>query len=684
MAKKKTEGGREFSSSAYLVVPDPDLPSTWKLRIEEEPGKVTPAQLGRAAAALGPGFRGNKVSLTKEERASALRKLRGLYKSHDVEDMPSVLQQAMADVATRRMKRNLKRLVVVDGGATAEGRPAVEWGELKEDSDVLHEGSLHLSGLTAVMDGDLSYEAVHDAVEKAVREASRQRAMVSTTGGPSISPECVVVATFPAAAIYCEDGQCFQVSYHMAGSTAVIEGEPVEVTAEFEPVGEDETTEQEALAEGATLVEAMPAGRLKQGRIDRERGVIEGTAIITNHSSNGTNHKRLYSDKALQQIAKMSEGLPAFANHVAPDQAFKPRDVRDIIGRHHNVRFVKGPDGVGRVMSDLHVVDHHQPWVFSLADRMGDMVGNSLVSKGTVKMEGDTEVVDDILQVRSADLVSDPASTRGLFESAGSPSFADFVAVDRAVFEVLAEAQHPTVAGLTFPKAQWPSRQAAQAWARAHGFQADELIEEAERYVLAQGPAALSPEATRTIVLTEAHDRPVQAVVIQEETVDITSILKDLKDTPEHIKVVTEHFGFVPKADAAKLQEAADSLTKERDALRTERDTLKVKVDGFEAKEAIAAKRAKLQEAIAAHDLGKKHGTDSKIVTPVFVTMLEGLDEAAWKTHLDERLALVQEAKPGTGRPRSAGKDAALTESRDGEAPSLEGLHQRLAAAVGR
>jgi len=71
----------------------------------------------------------------------------------------------------------------------------------------------------------------------------------------------------------------------------------------------------------------------------------------------------------------------------------------------------------GRVTSDLHLLDHQAPWVFSLAERLGDQVGNSLVSKGLVRMEGDTEVVDSIAACRSGDLVSDPASTRGLFES---------------------------------------------------------------------------------------------------------------------------------------------------------------------------------------------------------------------------------------------------------------------------
>src|SRR6185436_1312940 len=131
-------------------------------------------------------------------------------------------------------------------------------------------------------------------------------------------------------------------------------------------------------------------------------------------SRNGPRAKRRYSERALKQIAAMAEGLPAYANHVAPDLAFKPRDIRDLIGRHRNVRFDATRQAV---VSDLHVLEHQAPFVFGLAQGLGDVVGNSLVSRGLVRMEGDTEVVDEVAAVRSADLVSDPATTKGLFES---------------------------------------------------------------------------------------------------------------------------------------------------------------------------------------------------------------------------------------------------------------------------
>jgi len=83
-AETKTENGQSFGRGAFLYTPS-DKPSEWKLRIEESPGKVTVAQLGRAAAALGPGFRGQKVQMGADERKAAAKRLVGLYRSNKVE-----------------------------------------------------------------------------------------------------------------------------------------------------------------------------------------------------------------------------------------------------------------------------------------------------------------------------------------------------------------------------------------------------------------------------------------------------------------------------------------------------------------------------------------------------------------------------------------------------------------------
>lgn len=87
-AMTKTEDGQSFPSAAYAYVPDSETPSTWKLRIWEDPDKkITKAQLGRAAAALSPGgFKGQKADIPQEDLTTVKRKIRNAYRALEVED----------------------------------------------------------------------------------------------------------------------------------------------------------------------------------------------------------------------------------------------------------------------------------------------------------------------------------------------------------------------------------------------------------------------------------------------------------------------------------------------------------------------------------------------------------------------------------------------------------------------
>jgi LysM repeat protein len=78
----KTEGGVKFPASDFAYVPDPEKPSTWKLRLSEgSPGNVTIKQLGRAAAAFSPGgFRGQKVQIPSSDVGKVKGKIRAAYK----------------------------------------------------------------------------------------------------------------------------------------------------------------------------------------------------------------------------------------------------------------------------------------------------------------------------------------------------------------------------------------------------------------------------------------------------------------------------------------------------------------------------------------------------------------------------------------------------------------------------
>ncbi len=77
-AVTKSEGDAgEFPAAAYAYVPDESKPSTWKLRLWATPtGGPNAGVVGMAIAALGRGFRGNKVEIPAADMAAVKAKVR--------------------------------------------------------------------------------------------------------------------------------------------------------------------------------------------------------------------------------------------------------------------------------------------------------------------------------------------------------------------------------------------------------------------------------------------------------------------------------------------------------------------------------------------------------------------------------------------------------------------------------
>jgi hypothetical protein len=95
---KKTEDGVEFPASDYAYVPDVEKPSTWKLRLTSTPGGEPDARIvGAAVAALGKGFRGNKVEIPEADLEKVINKVRAAWLKANpektTEDLPSVLEK---------------------------------------------------------------------------------------------------------------------------------------------------------------------------------------------------------------------------------------------------------------------------------------------------------------------------------------------------------------------------------------------------------------------------------------------------------------------------------------------------------------------------------------------------------------------------------------------------------------
>ena len=145
--------------------------------------------------------------------------------------------------------------------------------------------------------------------------------------------------------------------------------------------------------------------------VDREAMVIRGAKIIGVESRNG----RTYSDMALAKLAGFYEGQSVNVDH---DRS-KPnpeRKMSDGFGVLRNVK--RKADGV---YGDLHYLKEHSlaPMILERAERMPDSFGLSHSAEGRVVRKKGKLIVEDVAAVHSVDIVREPATTNGLFESEG-------------------------------------------------------------------------------------------------------------------------------------------------------------------------------------------------------------------------------------------------------------------------
>lgn len=144
--------------------------------------------------------------------------------------------------------------------------------------------------------------------------------------------------------------------------------------------------------------------------IDEAQGIIRGVKVIGNSSKN----RREYPDATLLEAKSKYEGVRVYIDH---KREGGERSVRDKWGVLRDVRMAEG----GGLQADLHYNREHSLTKFLLEDarRFKDTFGLSHSAAGDEKREGNRNIVTAITEVYSVDVVSDPATNRGLFESEG-------------------------------------------------------------------------------------------------------------------------------------------------------------------------------------------------------------------------------------------------------------------------
>lgn len=162
--------------------------------------------------------------------------------------------------------------------------------------------------------------------------------------------------------------------------------------------------------EGSAFAEATISG-----------SVIHNVKLLGEISKN----KRTYSEKSLNDAVALYENVGFYFDHPTKRELRErggSRKVMDLAGKVRNARR-QGKE----VRGDVQLLDFKEsnaaPFVKALAEQMPEMAGFSHRAAGKITKgkDGANDVVESLSHVFAQELVTDPATTSGLFESLEHP-----------------------------------------------------------------------------------------------------------------------------------------------------------------------------------------------------------------------------------------------------------------------
>lgn len=162
-------------------------------------------------------------------------------------------------------------------------------------------------------------------------------------------------------------------------------------------------------------IEIREAATSRPSAVNREAGIIENVKLV---GLAAPRKNRRYLPQALKEAVTLYEGAKVNVDHV--DDPSKGRGLGDRIGRLEGVYFKEG-DGL---YAERFRYNPEHPLAKSLAwwaENDPNGLGFSHHVLGVSTWSGGEQVIESIQSVKSVDLVADPATTKGLFESEHEP-----------------------------------------------------------------------------------------------------------------------------------------------------------------------------------------------------------------------------------------------------------------------
>lgn len=171
----------------------------------------------------------------------------------------------------------------------------------------------------------------------------------------------------------------------------------------------------------------------------REKNRIKDVHVLGFESKNKKRGKSYqYSKEAVQEAAPLYEGIDVYVNHTDADT--KPRDIRDKIGFIENVYYKEEVGLKGDlVLNEKH--DFYEQFIW-WADNRPSQIGLSHHAGGVFNRS--KGLCESIRVVRSVDIVTRPATTKGLFECVQEGVIEDSITEDKVkerFYSILNKAQ---------------------------------------------------------------------------------------------------------------------------------------------------------------------------------------------------------------------------------------------------
>ena len=155
---------------------------------------------------------------------------------------------------------------------------------------------------------------------------------------------------------------------------------------------------------------------VKESGIDPDNLLFKGVCLFGRRESE---NNRVYSDKAIDSIAKLADGTKCFINHITKTE-FKERggvrDLRDWVGVFESP-YRKGE----AVHANLRVREQYFDLMKDIAAMQPKGVGHSIDATVQILVNDEgKESVADVTKLRSVDIVSSAATVDNLWESIGN------------------------------------------------------------------------------------------------------------------------------------------------------------------------------------------------------------------------------------------------------------------------